>query len=231
MRHMRFVRSKAGDMGIGAMIVFIAMVLVAGIAASVLVQTANKLQNQAMTTGAETTNEVATGIGVDNICAEKGTYNYGGTIGTVTDKLCNMTISVSPRSGSKDIDLSKVTIEVTNSATKIVLNYTATRFIDYSTIGSAGIFDNTVAAFNASVKSFGVMVLNDADQSCGVGTSTNPVINRGDHVLLTICPGKSFGGWGPSTDIWGMIIPETGAPGIFAFRTPSSLAGTIFDLY
>ena len=228
---MRFVRNKAGDMGIGAMIVFIAMVLVAGIAASVLVQTANKLQNQAMTTGTETTNEVATGIGVNDICAEKGTYNYGGAIGTVTDKICNVTISVSPRSGSKDVDLSKTTVEVTDSSTKIVLNYTASRFIDYSTIGNAGIFDNTVAAFNASVKSFGVMVLQDTDQSCGVSTSTNPVINRGDHVLITICPGKSFGGWGPSTDIWGMIIPEQGAPGIFAFRTPSSLSGTIFDLY
>ncbi len=56
-----------GDMGIGAMIVFIAMVLVAGIAASVLIQTANRLEIQAMTTGQETIGEVSTGLGVTAI--------------------------------------------------------------------------------------------------------------------------------------------------------------------
>ncbi len=227
MRHMRFVRSKAGDMGIGAMIVFIAMVLVAGIAASVLVQTANKLENQAMATGAETTNEVATGIGVDDICAAKGTYDYGG--GAITDKILNVTISVSPRAGSKDIDLSKTTVEVSDSVTKIVMKYNSSFFFNYTGIGGAGIFDDSVSAFGQGATSFGVMVLKDVDGSAD--STASPVINRGDHVLITICPGKSFGGWGPSEDIWGMIIPEQGAPGIFAIRTPSSLAGTIFDLY
>jgi len=56
-----------GDMGIGAMIVFIAMVLVAGIAASVLIQTANRLEIQAMETGQETIGEVSTGLAVTGI--------------------------------------------------------------------------------------------------------------------------------------------------------------------
>ena len=66
-------RKDVGSIGIGAMIVFIAMVLVAGIAASVLVQTANKLEMQAMETGSETTAEVATGIRVVDIEGEKTT--------------------------------------------------------------------------------------------------------------------------------------------------------------
>ena len=55
-------RKDAGSMGIGAMIIFIAMVLVAGIAASVLVQVANNLQMQALFSGQETIEEVSTGI-------------------------------------------------------------------------------------------------------------------------------------------------------------------------
>jgi len=221
MRKFRFIRNNAGDMGIGAMIVFIAMVLVAGIAASVLVQTANKLEIQAMTTGQETTNEVATGIRVDDIAAQKGTYDYGA--GAITDELLNATISISCRSGSKDVDLSKATIEISDATSKVILNYTSTLF---QTLSSSGVF--ATAAFNGDARSFGIIKLIDGDGSC---TATSPIINRGDHVLLTITPGKTFSGWSTRTDIWGMVIPEEGSPGIFAFRTPSSLSDTIFDLY
>jgi len=63
----RLKTKDVGAIGIGAMIVFIAMVLVAGIAASVLIQTSARLETQAMATGAETTAEVATGINVVDI--------------------------------------------------------------------------------------------------------------------------------------------------------------------
>jgi flagellin FlaB len=207
-------------MGIGAMIVFIAMVLVAGIAASVLVQTANRLENQAMTTGQQTTTEVSTGLSVENICAQKGTYNYSGTV--ITNELLNATIAVAPRSGSKDIDLSKVTIEMSDASNKIVLNYTASLF---KALDPKGIFDT--AAFNGQAISFGVIKLVDADGSC---LAASPVINRGDHVLLTISPGNSFGGWLARTTIWGLVIPEEGAPGVFSFRTPTLLTDSVYEL-
>ena len=65
------VVSKNASIGIGAMIVFIAMVLVAGIAASVIIQTMNSMEQQAMRAGQETTEEVSTGISVfdQGICA------------------------------------------------------------------------------------------------------------------------------------------------------------------
>jgi flagellin FlaB len=69
MKRMRFYLAfdRVGSMGIGALVIFIAMVLVAGIAASVLIQTSTKLENQAMSTGSETTREVSSGIAVYNI--------------------------------------------------------------------------------------------------------------------------------------------------------------------
>jgi flagellin FlaB len=202
-----------GDMGIGAMIVFIAMVLVAGIAASVLIQTANRLEIQAMQTGQQTTEEVATGIEVEDITGEKGAV----TIDSVA-------ITVSSRSGSKDIDLSNIVVELSDSTNKYILAYDSALW--FGAPDTNGVF--ATAAFGGTALQFGVIVLEDADGSC---VAANPVINRGDHVLLTLNASACFGGLAERTDIWGMVIPETGAPGVFAFRTPASYPDTVYDLY
>ena len=197
-----------GDMGIGAMIVFIAMVLVAGIAASVLVQTANRLEIQAMQTGSDTMDEVATGLGVTSVEGFK-----------VTD-IRYMAILVVPRAGSTDIDLSQTYIEISDTSMKNVLRYESTGFHDTTDI-NGDIFNNTF--FDVlDATHFGVIVLEDGDNSCELAT---PVINRGDKVLLTVncSAGAVFGSEvGERTDVWGLIQAEEGAPGVFAFRTPAS---------
>ncbi len=54
--------NKKAESGIGTLIVFIAMILVAAIAASVFIQTATSLQNKALLTGSRTKGQVSTGL-------------------------------------------------------------------------------------------------------------------------------------------------------------------------
>lgn len=53
---------KKAEMGIGTLIIFIAMILVAAIAAGVLVQTATSLQNKALLTGERSKSQVSTSV-------------------------------------------------------------------------------------------------------------------------------------------------------------------------
>lgn len=67
--------SKKGEMGIGTLILFIAMILVAAIAAGVLIQTATTLQSRALETGKRSTVEVSTAIRTVHIYGEDASVN------------------------------------------------------------------------------------------------------------------------------------------------------------
>ena len=64
--------NKKAEMGMGTLIIFIAMILVAAIAASVLISTTGSLQNKALSTGKMTTQEVGTALNAIEIFAENG---------------------------------------------------------------------------------------------------------------------------------------------------------------
>ena len=211
-------KNDVGSIGIGAMIVFIAMVLVAGIAASVLIQTSTTLESQALATGRETTDEVAGGIAVFDI------------EGHVTTDIDAIAITVRTRAGSPNIDLNETIIILTDGAEKTLLMY------DYST---ASHFNNSVNTTDGDVfgfdygsltnEQFGILVLEDADNST---KRFSPVINSGDKVMLFVNTVACFGGTGirERADVYGWIYPEHGSPGVISFRTPASYPDTIYDL-
>jgi flagellin FlaB len=205
-----------GDMGIGAMIIFIAVVLVAGIAASVLIQTANRLEIQAMQTGQDTIREVSSGLQIIDI---EGA-NSGGLI-------TQMVLVVRPHAGSGDIDLSNAFVEISDGVVKTILTYGATDFTHIVDDDEPDVF-NATNCWAIDSATFGILVLQDADTSLSV---TNPVINRGDVVMICVDTDTIFGGLVPRSTITGLVTPEQGASATFSFRVPSSLSEVVYDLY
>jgi archaeal flagellin FlaB len=207
------IRNNDAAIGIGALIVFIAMVLVAGIAASVLVQTSTTLEMQALKTGSQTVSEVASGIMIEGI---EG-YNESGSI-------TRLALEIKSRAGSPDVDLSTTVVEISDSDTKYVMEYDNETFT-LSNETDGNIFNYTYYPDGSETTRFGVIVLQDADGSCTAG---NPVINYGDHVVLAI--DDAFEGLAPRTNVFGQVISEEGAPGIIGFRTPESYTEYVLEL-
>jgi flagellin FlaB len=201
-------------MGIGAMIVFIAMVLVAGIAASVLIQTSTNLQMQTLRTGSQTTESIASGILMQSI---EGYYDS--TDGAIT----LMALEIRPRAGSPDIDLQTTVIEISDSNAKYVLKYGGTVTLLNETDGD--VFNSSYYPSGTATTEFFVIVLQDADGSC---TAENPVGNLGDHVIIAI--GDVFSGLQPRHIVFGQVIPEEGSPAVIDFRTPESFTDAIMEL-
>jgi flagellin FlaB len=97
---------ERGQVGIGTLIVFIALVLVAAIAAGVLINTAGFLQTQAEDTGQESTNQVSNNV---QVVSSTATTISSGEVTQVETKL-----SLAP--GADPIDLSLADVQVIGPA-------------------------------------------------------------------------------------------------------------------
>ena len=218
----RFRKDRRGAIGIETLIVFIAMVLVAAVSAAVLIQTVGYLQQKAMATGRETTKEVASGLKVTQVLG----YDPNTPGGNIT----KLAVLVEPNTGGQPIDLSKVTVTISNGQQAAVLQYSNTAaFSDLTTGGD--LFSTSLDAWNSTnlgSNNFGIIVLQDPDGSI---TSTTPTMNSGDKVALTINVSAVFGNGLPvSTHVTGQVRPEFGAPGIIDFITPPTYTVNIVDL-
>jgi len=93
-----------GQVGIGTLIVFIAMVLVAAIAAGVLINTAGFLQSSAEETGQQSSDQVTNRLEVVNAVGTQINDNGNGD----TVDMVELTIRKAP--GAGNIDLGATTI-------------------------------------------------------------------------------------------------------------------------
>jgi flagellin-like protein len=104
--------SDRGQVGIGTLIIFIALVLVSAVAAGVLINTAGDLQSRASDTGSDAQAQVSNQIDV---------VSASGEVDTTNDQVTKLTLVVKKSPGSDPIDLSAATIQYTSAGESVTL--------------------------------------------------------------------------------------------------------------
>ena len=158
-------KNKRGEMGVGTMIIFIAMILVAAVAASVLISTAHSVREQAQSTGEDAIANVASGFIIQGIIGE---------VNDTSNQIDNLTIYVKLAAGSPAIDMSNVVIFYTDGEVMRTLSKgdeaTNDTFKWEAVSGETG--DDRVPA--------GVLV--------NITIGTQLALEPGTHVLIKIMP-------------------------------------------
>ncbi|WP_209320038.1 flagellin [Methanocaldococcus jannaschii] len=211
-----YIKSRRGAIGIGTLIIFIALVLVAAVAAAVIINTAANLQHKAARVGEESTRQVASGIQVLKITG----YAVN------TKNITKLAILVSPNVGD-EIDLSSTIVTISNGDYKASLVYGG-QITYVNTNGTRDIFNESWPNIANPTTEFGVIVLQDADGS--MNNTEHPTMNFGDKAIIAINVGDVFGGIMPRERIYGEVIPEFGASGIIEFRAPSTFSEHVVTL-
>ena len=110
-----FNDNDRGQVGIGTLIVFIAMVLVAAIAAGVLINTAGLLQSQAEATGEESAEQVSDRVVVSTVVGEGEGFAEGDLESIDSgeeDRINTLGLTVQRSPGAGDINLENAIVEV-----------------------------------------------------------------------------------------------------------------------
>jgi flagellin FlaB len=220
------VKEEKAMVGIGTLIVFIAMVLIAAVAASVLITTSETLQQRARSVGTQTIREVSSGIAIDDIT---GYTNQQKT------RIEYLAITLRPRAGSRDIDLSLITLTVlydelnvlTINESLVVMVNTDNQSVFNTPIYSGSSFtilDNTTSI------NFGVIAIHDPDNT--VVNTTG--MNAGDRIMLIVNLSAVIQGQNglPTREtISGKVQPEIGAPAVYDITSPAVYSKRIIDLW
>lgn len=119
MKRIRRKEDEEGAMGVGTLIVFIVMVLVAAVATSVLIDTANKLQQQAQKTGDQAIRQVFTSFVVNKDFYGKDTTDSG--------EIDQLYLKIGLAAGAPAQNLDQTVIQLKNATNEVNLqNGTAT---------------------------------------------------------------------------------------------------------
>jgi len=211
--------------GIGTLIIFIAMVLIAAVASSVLITTSETLQSRAKTVGTQTIREVSAGVSIDSVT---GYTNASKT------RIQYLALTVRPRAGSKDIDLSLCTLSILyENLTILTLNETLVQEVNtdeasvfYTPIESG--WNHTIVD-NVTDTKFGVIAIHDPDDSI---TNTQGM-NSGDRCIIIVNLSAIIAndyGLPARETVSGTLTPEIGIKSQFDVTAPAVFSKRIVAL-
>jgi len=191
----RVRKDEGAELGVGTLIILIAVILIAAVAAGVLVQTVYKLQQQAEATADQALKEVATGL---RVIASYGKTESG--LSNITDLYLKVALSA----GSPVINLYDLIIGISTGPGDVSLNYT-------SEIAGGQQFN--VSSIRDTYP-FNIWTATD------VGITQGDIALL--HVNLTAQPAAS-GNMNLRTqqDVTMLLIPKHGIPTFVMFTTPS----------
>ncbi len=208
MKRINRKEDEEGAMGVGTLIVFIAMVLVAAVAASVLIDTANKLQQQAQKTGDQAIQEVSTAFTVKDVFA----WN-GGSDSSASGEIGNITLKVGLAAGAPAQDLNQTVIQVSNYTGEANLVALSTDSEDPDSNQANGVHYDWTQIIEQE---------GDKDQYLEQGDIYNITINVYDAL-----PGDHIG---TQEEINIDIMPKHGTPTYERITTPAVINTKIVDL-
>ena len=243
----RLFRDSKGQIGIGTLIIFIAMVMIAAVAASVLIQTSGVLQQQAQSTGKQATQEVSSNLVIKSIEGVRAKNNAT----SMASNISMIKLKVGLNVGSSPVDLDQLVISITDSTNNndlIYANNEKTYGVAMENFSGSAIASVNLAKLLTDTQSspgangeyfFTVQKVRDEDISF---SQSSPVMNTGDLVTIyistvsdgdtsytTIGDVSTSGSQkdtsldiGPRTPVSLVFTPEAGASTIAEFVTPSS---------
>ncbi len=213
---------EEADMGIGTMIVFIAMILVSAVAAGLLINTAYEVQQQAEETGKLAIKNVATAFVVLNILGDRDQ----GADSTLAENIEALEIKLVLASGSPDVAMQNVIIEVTteDSEDNLMFLESSSSQHEWDGTGSNKASDIQVIKTAASDTAYTAHELRDPEDDFYDSASSdtdNPdyVVSQGAmlRVFIDLASDAELG-----TQDWVhiKIIPKHGVPTVFIGTTP-----------
>lgn len=228
MKKLLYIRSKKGEMGIGTMILFIAMVLVAAVAAALLISTAGSLNQQAQETSRLAQADVSTGFVIEE---SLGVVSSN----TVTDLFMKIRLIA----GSQAVDLENVVIELMDSDTEDTVSFTD--WVDEADGSEA--YQASASAFAVEQPSAGQTSGSGDDGSFPSGklrdpngyyddsTGANvPIVSQGTLIMVHIDLSNTVGAQSAQDTLYIKIIPKHGAPTYEEIHIPEVIYGTYITL-